>query len=173
MSKYLDFDIEKLHELLVKKEITPVMLVEEALERIKEKEELNAFITINPNAIEEAKNLGEVEEDNLYFGIPIAVKDNIITKDLRTTCASKILENFIPIYDASIITKIKEAHMIIIGKTNMDEFAMGSTSRTSYFKAPQNPHDPKNCWRIIRRFCCLCCCIFSSICFRIRYGWKY
>lgn len=142
MSKYLDFDIEKLHELLVKKEITPVMLVEEALERIKEKEELNAFITINPNAIEEAKNLGEVEEDNLYFGIPIAIKDNIITKDLRTTCASKILENFIPIYDASIITKIKEAHMIIIGKTNMDEFAMGSTSRTSYFKAPHNPHDP-------------------------------
>lgn len=141
MSNYLDLEVEKIHELLVKKEITPVDLVKEARSRIEEQKDLNAFITLNEKAIEEAENLGEVEEDNLFFGIPIAIKDNIITKDLRTTCASKMLENFIPIYDATVIEKIKKQNMIIVGKTNMDEFAMGSTSRTSYFGAPKNPHD--------------------------------
>ncbi len=141
MSKYLDLSLEEIHALLVKKEITPLTLVEEALSRIKEQEELNAFITINDKAKEIAQNLGEVEEDNLFFGIPIAIKDNIMTKDLRTTCASRMLENFIPIYDASVIEKIKEKKMIIIGKTNMDEFAMGSTSKTSFFGPPKNPVD--------------------------------
>ena len=141
MNNYLDLSLEELHELLVKKEITPLDLVKEAKRRIEEQQDLNAFITINDKALEEAQNLGEVEEDNLFFGLPIAIKDNIMTKDLRTTCASKMLENFIPIYDATVIEKIKEKKMIIIGKTNMDEFAMGSTSRTSYFGAPKNPHD--------------------------------
>ena len=143
MSKYLDLDIRKIHELLVKKEITPLDLVDEALSRIEENKDLNAFITINDKVREEAKNLGEVDPDNLFFGIPIAVKDNIVTKDLKTTCASHILENFIPIYDATVVEKIRENKMLIIGKTNMDEFAMGSTSETSYFGAPLNPHDKK------------------------------
>ncbi len=141
MSKYLELELQEIHELLVHKEITPLDLVQEALDRIKANEKLNAFITLNENALEEASLLGEVEEDNLFFGIPIAIKDNIITKDLRTTCASRMLENFIPIYDATVVKKIKENHMIVIGKTNMDEFAMGSTSRTSYFGAPHNPCD--------------------------------
>ena len=143
MSKYLDLDIRKIHELLVNKEITPLDLVDEALSRIKENKDLNAFITINDKVREEAKNLGEVDSDNLFFGIPIAVKDNIVTKDLKTTCASHILDNFIPIYDATVVEKIRENKMLIIGKTNMDEFAMGSTSETSYFGAPLNPHDKK------------------------------
>lgn len=141
MTKYLDLSLEEIHNLLVEKTITPVDLVKESLARIEENKDLNAFITINEKAIEEAESLGTVEKDNLFFGIPIAIKDNIITKDLRTTCASKMLSNFIPIYDATVIFKIKAAKMIIIGKTNMDEFAMGSTSRTSYFGAPKNPFD--------------------------------
>ena len=143
MSKYLDLDIRKIHELLVKKEITPLDLVDEALSRIEENKDLNAFITINDKVREEASKLGEVDPDNLFFGIPIAVKDNIVTKDLKTTCASHILENFIPIYDATVVEKIRENKMLIIGKTNMDEFAMGSTSETSYFGSPLNPHDKK------------------------------
>ena len=143
MSKYLDLSIKEIHELLVEKKITPLDLVEEALSRIEDAKDLNAFITINDKVREEAKDLGEVEEDNIFFGIPIAVKDNIVTKDLRTTCASHILDNFIPIYDATVVKKLKEAKMLIIGKTNMDEFAMGSSSRTSYFGAPLNPHDKK------------------------------
>ncbi len=144
MSKYLDLSIQEIHELLVKKEVTPKDLVVECFERIKENETLNAFITLNEDAISIAESLGEVEEDNLLFGLPIAVKDNIVTKELRTTCASKMLENFLPIYDATVVENIKKQKMIIIGKTNMDEFAMGSTSRTSYFDAPKNPWN-KNC----------------------------
>lgn len=143
MSKYLDLSIKEIHELLVKEEITPLDLVDEALNRIEDTKDLNAFITINDKVREEAKNLGKVDKDNLFFGIPIAIKDNIITKNMRTTCASHILDNFIPIYDATVIKKIKEAKMLIIGKANMDEFAMGSTSETSYFGSPLNPYDKK------------------------------
>ncbi len=140
MNNYLDLTIQEIHDKLKKKEIKPIDLVEECLKRIEENEELNTFITLNKEeARNQAKALEEKEVDNLLFGIPIAIKDNIVTKDLRTTCASKMLENFVPIYDATVIEKIKEKNMIIIGKTNMDEFAMGSTSRTSYFGAPKNP----------------------------------
>lgn len=127
------------------KAITPLDLVEECYEKIEENSILNSFITVNKvEAIEYAKELSkqEVEKDNLLWGIPIAIKDNISTKGIRTTCASKMLENYIPIYDATVIEKIKNQKMIIIGKTNMDEFAMGSTSRTSYFGSPKNPVDP-------------------------------
>lgn len=140
MSKYLDLSLVEINELLKKKEIKPIDLVEEAFERIEANKTLNCFITLNKEqALLKAKELEEKEADNLFFGIPIAVKDNIVTKDLRTTCASKILENFLPIYDACVVEKLKENNMIIVGKTNMDEFAMGSTSQTSYFGAPRNP----------------------------------
>ena len=138
---YLDLDIKEINELLKSKKIKPIDLVNEALSRI-ENSNLNAFITVNKEeAIKEALKLENLEVDNLLFGIPIAIKDNIVTKDLRTTCGSKILEDFNPIYDATVISKIKEKHMIIIGKTNMDEFAMGSTGETSYFKPTLNPWD--------------------------------
>ena len=138
--KYLNKSVVELHELLKEKKIKPIDLVEEAFENIENNKELNAYITLNKEeAITQAKALEEKEVDNILFGMPIAIKDNIITKDLRTTCASRMLENFNPIYDATVIEKIKEKNMIINGKTNMDEFAMGSTSRTSYFGAPLNP----------------------------------
>ena len=137
---YLDKSIKELHELLKTKQIKPIDLVEEAFERIESNKELNAYITLNKEeAINKAKELEDKEVDNILFGIPIAVKDNIVTKGLLTTCASHMLDNLTPIYDATIVEKIKEKNMIIIGKTNMDEFAMGSSSRTSYFGAPKNP----------------------------------
>ena len=138
--KYLNKTIQEIHELLKKKKIKPIDLVEEAFENIEKNKELNAYITLNKEeAIKEAKELEDKEVDNILFGLPIAVKDNVITEGLRTTCGSHILDNFIPIYNATIVEKIKSKHMIIIGKTNMDEFAMGSSSRTSYFGAPKNP----------------------------------
>lgn len=140
MSKYLDLPIKEINKLLKDKKIKPIDLVNEAFERIEKNEKLNAFITLNKEeALRRAKELESKEVDNLFFGIPIAVKDNICTKDLRTTCASKILENFIPIYNATVVEKLLDKNMIIIGKTNMDEFAMGSCSKTSYFGAPHNP----------------------------------
>ena len=144
MSRVLDKSIKEIHELLVSGEVTPRDLVEEAYLRIEEKSSLNAFITLNKTeALEYADKLlaSGVEKDNLLWGIPIAIKDNISTKNLRTTCASKMLENYVPMFDATVVEKIKANKMIIIGKTNMDEFAMGSTSRTSYFGAPKNPKD--------------------------------
>jgi len=140
MNNYLDLDINEIHKLLVDKKIKPIDLVNEAFERIENNKDLNAFITLDKeNALKRAKELEEVTPDNLLYGIPIAIKDNIVTKDLKTTCASHILDNFMPIYDATVVKKIKDANMIIIGKTNMDEFAMGSTSQTSYYGAPLNP----------------------------------
>lgn len=139
--RYLDLDIKTINEKLKNKEIKPIDLVNEAFERIEETN-LNCFITLNKeDAIKKAKELEDKEVDNILFGLPIAIKDNIVTKDLRTTAASHILEDFIPIYDATVITKIKEKNMIIIGKTNMDEFAMGSTGETSYFGNTLNPID--------------------------------
>lgn len=140
MSRYLDKSLVELNELLKAKKIKPIDLVHECFERIEENKQLNTFITLNKEeALKEALLLEEMEVDNILFGIPIAIKDNILTKDLKTTCASHMLDNFIPIYDATVVHKLKEKHMIIIGKTNMDEFAMGSSSRTSYFGPPRNP----------------------------------
>jgi len=137
---HLDKSIVEINKLLADKKIRPIDLVEEAFERIEKNRDLNAYITLNKEeAIKQAKELEEKEVDNILFGIPIAVKDNIVTKGLRTTCASHMLDNFTPIYNATVVEKLQEKNMIIIGKTNMDEFAMGSTSRTSYFGAPRNP----------------------------------
>lgn len=140
LNMYLNKSIKEINELLKNKTIKPIDLVEEAFQNIENNKELNAYITLNKEeAIKKAKELEEKPVDNLLFGLPIAVKDNIVTKGLRTTCASHILDNFIPIYNATVVEKINEKNMIIIGKTNMDEFAMGSSSRTSYFGAPKNP----------------------------------
>ena len=140
MSKYIDLSLTEIHELLKNKTITPKTLVLECFSRI-EKDNLNAFISLDKEgALKYAEELEKMEvPDDLLFGIPIAVKDNIMVNGLRCTCASRMLDNFVSIYDAGVIENIKRHHMIIIGKTNMDEFAMGSTSETSYYGAPINP----------------------------------
>ena len=137
---YLEKSIKEINELLKNKTIKPIDLVEETFKKIEENKNLNAYITLNKEeAIKQAKELENKEVDNLLFGLPIAIKDNIVTSGLLTTCASHMLDNFTPIYDATVVKKIKAKNMIVIGKTNMDEFAMGSSSRTSYFGAPHNP----------------------------------
>lgn len=142
MTKYLDLKIEDINKLLSNKKIKPIDLVNEAFERIESNKDLNCFITLNKEeAIKRAEELENIDVDNILFGVPIVIKDNIMTKDLRTTCASKMLDNFIPLYDATVIKKINDKKMIIIGKTNMDEFAMGSSTQTSYYGTVLNPWD--------------------------------
>jgi len=142
MTNYLDKDVREINKLLKEKKIKVVDLINEAFEKIEKYKDYNIFITLNKEkALEEARKLDDIEVDNLLFGLPIIVKDNILTKDLRTTCASKMLDNFIPTYDATVIKKLKEKHMIIIGKANMDEFAMGSTGETSYYGSVIYPFD--------------------------------
>lgn len=116
-------------------------LVSELFDKI-ERSKLNAFITLNK---EEALRIAEMYDKGKVkgklAGIPVAVKDNICTKGLRTTCASKILYDFVPPYDAHVVERLREEGAIIIGKTNMDEFAMGTTTETSYFGVVRNPYD--------------------------------
>lgn len=139
MSNYLSKSIIELHDMLVKKEITPVDLVNEVFDKI-ESDKLNCFITTDKSsALERAKSLGEPDSNNILWGLPIALKDNMVTKNMRTTAGSKMLENFMSVYDAHIVDLINEKDMIIVGKTNMDEFAMGSSNQTSYFGPVRNP----------------------------------
>lgn len=143
-----DKKITELHDLLQKKEITVSDLVDESFQQIgKVEQDVQAFITLDEDkAREKAKaldeKLGTEEANGLLFGMPIGIKDNIVTKDLRTTCASKMLENFDPIFDATVMEKLNNAGMITIGKLNMDEFGMGSSTETSYFKKTRNPWNP-------------------------------
>ncbi|MBC1399428.1 Asp-tRNA(Asn)/Glu-tRNA(Gln) amidotransferase subunit GatA [Listeria fleischmannii] len=140
-----EHSVKNLHDKLVKKEISPFDLVKESFDRIDAVEDkVQSFITLNKEtALDIAEELGDsgIDPKNMLAGLPIAVKDNIVTKNLRTTAASKILYNFDPIYDATVIQKLKQAQVINIGKLNMDEFAMGSSTETSHFHKTYNPWD--------------------------------
>lgn len=140
-----DQKVSELHERLHKKEISVTDLVEESYKRISEvDEQVSAFLTLDEErARTQAKKLDEKlgtdDAKGLLFGMPIGIKDNIVTKDLRTTAASQILHNFDPIYDATVVKKLQEAETITIGKLNMDEFAMGSSTENSSFTKTKNP----------------------------------
>ncbi len=137
----------ELHEKLVKKEISSVELTEELYARIDAVEDkVNAYVTLDrENALKQAAavdaKLAAGETLAPLAGIPGAIKDNISTKGLKTTCASKMLADFVPVYDAHVIKKLRGEDTIFLGKTNMDEFAMGSTTTTSFFGPARNPWD--------------------------------
>lgn len=139
--------LKELQNLLHKKEIRVAELVDESYSRIAQVDDkISAFLTLNEDAARKhAEKLDEVlargESDSSLFGMPIGIKDNIVTQDLRTTCASKILENFDPIYDATVVQRLNQAGTVTIGKLNMDEFAMGSSNENSAYKNVRNPWD--------------------------------
>ncbi|MFQ6062261.1 MAG: Asp-tRNA(Asn)/Glu-tRNA(Gln) amidotransferase subunit GatA [Methanosarcinales archaeon] len=133
--------IKELKEQLRNKEITAEEIVEYYFKKI-EKSKLNAFVTLaRESAIERARAIDKNGNNGILAGIPIAIKDNISTKGILTTCSSKILSGYIPPYNAHVIERLKEEGAIIIGKTNMDEFAMGTSTETSYYGATRNPWD--------------------------------
>ena len=131
-------------------EIRVAEAVQAALDAIEEKDQtINAFITVDREgalkaAEEIQKKIDAGELTGPLAGVPVAVKDNICTKGLKTTCASKILYNFVPTYNAEVIENLRRAGMVVVGKTNMDEFAMGSTTETSYFGVTRNPRNPEH-----------------------------
>ncbi len=133
--------------LIRRKELSPVELAKEALERIASLDgAINSFITVDEDAALSAAKTAEKETARGEFksplhGIPIALKDLFAVSGMRMTCGSKILENFVPSYDSTVARKLAEAGAVIIGKNNMDEFAMGSSNETSYFGLVRNPWD--------------------------------
>ncbi|HHW71169.1 MAG TPA: Asp-tRNA(Asn)/Glu-tRNA(Gln) amidotransferase subunit GatA [Clostridiales bacterium] len=139
--------IHEANELLRKKEISAKQLTESVLKRIEQVEDkIDAFNTITAEkALEEAevvdKLIAQNEGISSLAGIPMAVKDNICTLDVKTTCSSNMLKDFIPPYDATVIERLKRENAILIGKANMDEFAMGSSTENSAFKKTKNPWD--------------------------------
>ncbi len=143
--KEMEFTALELAKKIHKREISVREAVEAAFKRIEEKEAvLHGYITLDrEGALKRAelvqKQIDSGEQTGILAGVPVAVKDNICTKGIRTTCASKILENFVPTYSAEAVFNLEKAGTIVIGKTNMDEFAMGSTTETSYYGVTRNP----------------------------------
>ena len=132
--------IKELKDMLQKKVISNKEMVEDTFTLIESNKHLNAFVTLNKEvSLKKAENLDNNPSNLPLAGIPIAQKDLFCTKDLRTTCGSNMLSNFIPPYSATVIENLESAGCISIGKTNMDEFAMGSSNETSFFGNVENP----------------------------------
>ncbi|MER3494168.1 MAG: Asp-tRNA(Asn)/Glu-tRNA(Gln) amidotransferase GatCAB subunit A [Mastigocladus sp. ERB_26_2] len=139
--------IRELHKQLVKKERSAVEITQEALDRIQALEpKIHSFLCVTAErALEQARavdaKIAAGEEIGLLAGIPIGIKDNICTKGITTTCASRILENFVPPYEATVTQKLAAADAVMVGKTNLDEFAMGGSTETSAYGLTANPWD--------------------------------
>ncbi|HHY13632.1 MAG TPA: Asp-tRNA(Asn)/Glu-tRNA(Gln) amidotransferase subunit GatA, partial [Thermoanaerobacterales bacterium] len=137
--------VHELSKLLKSREISCTEIVESIFNRIKELDgTIQSYITLNEKqALERASEIDKQTniDNSSLFGIPVALKDNICTKNIKTTCSSKMLEDFVPPYNATVVEKLLEKGSIILGKTNMDEFAMGSSNEQSAFLETKNPWD--------------------------------
>lgn len=142
---YFKNDLASIHDDLVNKKYSVEELTKSTFDNIKKVDkEIEAFLKLDEErALEKARKIDErgVKADSILDGIGIGIKDNIVTKDLTTTAASKMLENFEPIYNATVMDKLNDAGMITVGKLNMDEFAMGSSTENSAFKITKNVWD--------------------------------
>jgi len=140
---YFTHTAKQLQEKIAAKELSVRQVTEEAFTRIDAVDaDVQAFLALNKEqALTQADEMDQVasEERGPLFGMPIGVKDNIVTAGIETTAASKILQGFNPIYDATVVRKLRAAGMITVGKINMDEFAMGSSNENSAYKKTKNP----------------------------------
>ena len=146
----LDLTAVELGKKIKAKEITVAEAVKASLEQIKKLEPVvHAYVTVDEEgALKRAEEVQRLIDDGTLTGplagVPVAIKDNMCTKDLLTTCSSKILYNFVPTYSAEAVINLEKAGAVILGKTNMDEFAMGSTTETSAYGVTRNPWDPEH-----------------------------
>lgn len=142
---YLKNDLTSLHQMLINKELSAKELMQATFDGIAKREpQIDAFLAMNKDAaLKQAAAIDQrgINADNVLDGIPVGIKDNMVTKGLTTTAASKMLENFNPIYSATAVERLENAGMIVAGKLNLDEFAMGSSTETSAFKKTKNAWD--------------------------------
>ncbi len=147
--KVEELTIKKINQGLKNKEFSAVDLTKEYFSKIKEKDkEISSFIVLTERLAEEQalkvdEKISLGKEISVLAGVPMAVKDNILIKGSKTTCASRMLENYNPPYEATCIKKLREEGAVFLGKTNLDEFAMGASTENSAFFPTKNPHDPE------------------------------
>ena len=157
------------------KEISVVEAVKASIAQIEKVEkDVNSFVTLDKEgALKRAEEVQTLIDDGTLTGplagVPVAIKDNMCTKGMLTTCSSKILGNFQPMFTAEAVKNLEAAGAVILGKTNMDEFAMGSTTETSHFGPTKNPWNLEHVPGDLRRKLCSGCSRRSTICTWIRY----
>jgi len=142
-----NLNINQIHQKFLQGKLSALELTRGCLKVIEKKnKQINAFLSLNDKAEEQAKEIDEIIKKEqripgLLAGIPVAVKDNILVKGMPCTAGSLILKNYYPVYEAEVIKKLRQNGAIILGKTNLDEFAMGSSTETSFFGPTKNPYD--------------------------------
>ena len=145
--RIVDMTVTELSEKLRSRKLSAEEAAKAYLGQMEKREpEVGAYLTVTREAaLETARKVDQKrmkgEELHPLAGIPTGIKDNICTKGVKTTCASRMLENFVPPYDAAVIERLKDCHIVMLGKLNMDEFAMGSTTENSYYQITKNPRD--------------------------------